>query len=170
VRGVLYALLATAVGLALVGGGIFGLATSGGDDGNKTGSIKLETIVPANSPPEDCAQVAERDARFRTPHVLQFGADGHGTVQCMGDTVNFTIKIDALSSGGFYDIVLERGRREEEIGSFLAVGDLTVATATVGPEVDLSRYDFITVRKSDFGIQGSSEPGDEPPVEFRAAL
>jgi hypothetical protein len=172
VKGVLYSLLATVVGLAMVGGGIWGLvADDGGGSGGETKSqvIPTETVVPANSAPEECAQVAERDPRFRRPHVLQFGADGHGTVQCRGQTVNFTILLEGLPSG-FYDVVLEKGRREEQIGSALAVGDQTVLTGSAGEEVDLRRYDFVTVRESDFAKGTAAERGPDELATFRGAL
>jgi hypothetical protein len=169
VKAILLSLLATVVGVGMVAGGIWGLIADDGGGEPKSQFVPTETIVPANSPSEECAQVAARDPRFGRPHVLQFGADGHGTVQCRGETVNFTILIEGLPSG-FYDVVLEKGRREEQIGSVLAVGEQTVVTASVGAEVDLRRYDFITVRESDFGKSTAAERGPDELAGFSAAL
>ena len=66
----------------------------------------------------------------------------------------------------FYDVVLEKGRREEEVGSILAVGGgNTIATVTIGPEVEIKRYDFLTVRRervrpaADVGSPGRTRSG-----------
>ncbi len=85
---------------------------------------------------------------------------------CDGPRVTFTIQLDGLESGTFYDVVLERGKREEDVGGVLAVGGSdTVFTVTVGPEVKLKRYDFLTVRENDFG-KPPGETTDPAELEF----
>jgi len=161
-RGILLSLLAVLVGMAMVGGGIWGLIAA--DDDDDGGSASASTLEPKTSSPEDCAQVAERDPRFRFPHTLNFGIEGTATVRCEGSSVSFSIEVDSLKEGTFYEVVLEKGRREVEVGSILVVGVNDVNTVTVGPEVRLRKYDFLTVRVDDF----HNPEVDQPP--FRAAL
>ena len=171
-RGLWLSLLATLVGLAMVAGGIWGLVGDVSDDDDDA-SVSLEREIPKTSSPRECAEVAKRDKRFEFPHDLTFGGTGKATVKCNGGTVTFTIEIDGLKSGTFYDVVLERGKREEEVGSILAVGGgNTITTVTVGPEVKLRRYDFLTVRESEFGRPPSATTGEAPtPLEsFSAPL
>ena len=146
----------------MVAGGIWGLIAS--DDDDSGGSASASTSEPKTSSPQDCARVAERDPRFKLPHDLQFGIDGKATVECEGSSVTFSIEIGSLKEGTFYEVVLEKGRREVEVGSILAVGVNDVNTVTVGPEVRLRKYDFLTVRVDDF----HNPEVDQPP--FRAAL
>jgi hypothetical protein len=174
VRGVLLSLLATLVGLAMVGGGIWGLVGDVSDD-DDSDAAAAQPKLPETSSAAECATVAKRDERYEFPHDLTFGPYGKATVKCNGSTVTFTIDINGLKSGTFYDVVLEKGKREEEVGSVLAVGGgNTVTTVTVGPEVDLDRYDFLTVRESEFGKPPSSATtGQAPELEtgpFSAAL
>jgi hypothetical protein len=162
VRALLLPLLGTLVGAAMVAGGVWGIAADAGDD---SGSSSSDSI-PKTSSAKDCAEVAERDPRFRAPHDLQFGADGHATVQCQDDRVLFSVDIDSgvLKPQTFYKIVLERGRREREIGTLLTppsgFGD-SPTTATAPPDVRLRGYDFLTIRQDEF-FAGKGEPVDEP--------
>src|SRR3954454_2517364 len=137
----------------MVGGGVWGVIDSvGGDDTSssaRAGATKTET-----SSASDCATVAQRDPRFTLPHDLLFGPYGTATVQCEGSTVTFTIDIPELKQGTFYEVVLERGRREEEIGSILVAIPGDVNTVTAGPEVRLRKYDFLTVRVNTFHNPG----------------
>jgi hypothetical protein len=159
-RGVLLSLLAVLLGAAMVGGGIWGLISSDDDDDSASASsTKLET-----SSPKECAQVAERDPRFERPHDLQFGGEGNAIVQCKGTSVTFSIKIDALKESTFYEVVLEKGKREVDVGSILVVGTGGVSTVTIGPEIPLRKYDFLTVRPDQFHNPGV----DQAP--FSAAL
>src|SRR4051812_11649074 len=117
-RGLLLSLLATLVGVAMVGGGIWGLVGSVSDDDSSSGSAS--TLKTSSA--KDCAEVAKSDPRFRTPHDLQFDGVGTATVQCKGPVVSFSIDIDGLREKTFYKVQLEKGRRKEEVGSILPVG------------------------------------------------
>ena len=163
-RGILVGLLVVLVGAAMVAGGIWGLIADDDDDDSASAGVASAADMKTSSPGE-CARVAERDPRFRLPHDLQFGADGTATVVCKGSSVTFNIKIDALKEGTFYEVVLQKGRREVEVGSILVVGAVgEVETVTVGPEVPLKKYDFLTVRVNEF----HNPNVDQAP--FRAAL
>jgi hypothetical protein len=160
-RGLLLSLLAVIVGIAMVGGGIWGLVGSvtDDDDGSSAAASTLKT-----SSAKDCAEVAKRDPRFRAPHDLQFDGVGKATVQCKGPVVSFSIDIDGLREKTFYKVELEKGRRKEEVGSILPVGVSGVSTVTVRPDIPIEKYDFLTVRIDPFFTPGA----DEAP--FRAAL
>ena len=163
-RALLLSLLATLVGAAMVAGGIWGLVSSFDDD-DSSGSALAATPEAQTSSPADCSKVAERDPRFRLPHDLLFGPSGRATVRCEGTEITFAIEIDELQDGTFYEVVLERGRREYDVGSILGVGANDVQTVTVdATELRLRKYDFLTVRVDDFHNPGL----DQPP--FRAAL
>ena len=155
----------------MVAGGIWGLVADVSDDDSSAAAA--ERAIPKTSSPEECTEVAKRDKRFEFPRSLRFGPYGTATVKCSGDTVTFTIDIDDLQSGTFYDVVLEKGKREEEVGSILAVGGGdTITTVTVGPEVPIQKYDFLTVRESDFGKPATDTTGEPftPTGSFSAAL
>ena len=163
-RSVLLSLLATLVGAAMVAGGVWGVISDVTDEDDDTATASTKEMK--TSSPEDCSAVAERDPRFRLPHDLQFGGQGKAIVQCKGSQVSFTIDIDGLRDGTFYEVVLEKGRREEELGTFLYLGGIKdyTASVTVTPDIKLKKYDFLTVRPDDF----HNPEVDEPPL--RAAL
>jgi hypothetical protein len=160
-RRVLLSLLAVIVGVAMVGGGIWGLIGSVTDDDDDSSAVASDLKT---SSAKECAQVAKRDPRFRVPHDLQFGGSGTATVQCKGRVVSFSIEIDGLQEKTFYKVELEKGRRAEEIGTILPVGLNNVTTVTVRPDIPIEKYDFLTVRIDPFFTPGA----DEPP--YRAAL
>ena len=69
--------------------------------------------------------------------------------------------------------MLEKGKREEKVGSILAVaGGETITTVTVGPDVPIQKYDFLTIRESDFGKPSTDTTGQgfTPTASFSAAL
>jgi hypothetical protein len=172
VRAFWLSLLATLIGLAMVAGGIWGLVSDVSDDDDSSAAA-AQRAIPKTSSPEECAEVAKRDKRFDFPRSLTFGPYGTATVKCTGNTVTFTIDIDGLESGTFYDVVLEKGKREEEVGSILAVGGAnTITTVTVGPDIPIQKYDFLTIRESDFGKPSTSTTGQTPTPTgpFSAAL
>jgi hypothetical protein len=154
--------VATLVGLAMVAGGIWGLVDSVSDDDES--STSAAAAAPKTSSPEECSQVAERDPRFKVPHTLLFGASGRATVTCEGQTVTFTIELDGLQQSTFYEVVLQKGRREADIGTFLYVGSNSVNTVTVDRSVRTKKYDFLVVRPDSFHNPGADQ---EP---FTAAL
>ena len=161
-RGVLLSLLGVLIGGAMVAGGVVGVVkeVSGDDSGSSS-----KAAVPKTSSPKDCATVAERDPRFKLPRDLTFGFAGRAIVQCRGGSVAFTIDIDssALKPQTFYEVVLEKGRREEVIGTMLTPPSgisVPPTTVTAGPEVRLRRYDFLTVREDKFFAKGG--PAGEP--------
>src|SRR5215217_6856617 len=155
-RGLLLSLLATIVGVAMVGGGIWGLVASVSDDDS---SASASTADLKTSSAKDCAQVAKQDPRFRAPHDLDFGGSGKATVQCKGPAVSFSIDIDGLKEQTFYKVELEKGRRKEEIGTILPVGVNNVSTVTVRLDIPIEKYDFLTVRIDPFF---SPEADDAP--------
>jgi hypothetical protein len=151
-RAVVLSLLATLVGAAMVGGGIWGLVDSLGEDDDQ--SAAADTAEPKTSSPTECAQVAERDPRFRLPHDLTFGGSGTAIVQCKGQVVTFSIELEGLEKSTFYEVVLEKRRRKADIGTILEVTPGQVHTITVGPEVPIEKYDFLVVRPDGFHNPG----------------
>ena len=165
-RSVLLSLIAVLVGVAMVGGGVWGVIDDVSDDDTGSSASAAAPKIETSSE-DDCSKVAERDPRFALPHDLIFlgGGGGRAIVQCKGNEVSFTIDIDDLEPSTFYEVVLEKGRRKEEIGTFLVVGGIDANnTVTVGPEVRLKKYDFLTVRPDSF----HNPEVDQPP--FRAPL
>src|SRR5215213_1511027 len=163
-RAVLLSLLAVLIGGTMVAGGVWGLYdTFTDDDDDSTASASTSKLKTSSA--KDCSAVAERDPRFRQPHDLQFGGEGKATVQCNGNDVSFTIAIPALKDGTFYEVFLQKGKRGEEVGTFLEI-DVTDTnnTVTVTPDVKLKKYDFLIVRPDSFHNPGV----DQAP--FRAAL
>jgi|tagenome__1003787_1003787.scaffolds.fasta_scaffold19639374_2 hypothetical protein len=158
-RGVLLALLATIVGVAMVGGGIWGLVGSVTDDDSSASASTLKT-----SSAKDCAVIAKRDPRFRHPHDLQFGGSGTATVQCKGPVVSFSIDVDGLKEKTFYKVVLEKGRREEDVGTILPVGVDDPTTVTVRPDIPIEKYDYLTVKIDPFFTPGADEPPLRAPL------
>jgi hypothetical protein len=163
VRFLVLSLLATMIGAGMVAGGVWGVIDDVTDDDG--GSSSSQAKLPKTSSPEECAQVAKRDPRFTLPHDLAFGISGKATVKCRGNSVTFTIDLDsdALKPTTFYKVTLQRGRREEEIGTLLSPPsnlEGSPTTVTAGPEVRLRRYDFLTVREDEFFAHG--EPTGEP--------
>ena len=160
-RAVLLSLLAVLVGGAMVGFGVRGVIqdVSDEDDDASAATVELKT-----SSARECSAVAERDPRFKLPRDLLFGGSGKAIVQCKGTTVTFSIDVDGLQDGKFYEVVLEKGRRTEEVGTFLELSIDTVHTVTVSRDVKLKKYDFLTIRPDSFH---NPELDDAP---LRAAL
>src|SRR4051794_22952119 len=96
IGGLMWALLATLVGIAMVAGGVYGLV-AGGEDDNKT-DVSAKVAVPSTSPDfssigavDDCSDVDPRLADRKELNVLAAQGGGGGTIaaRCGGDTVFF---------------------------------------------------------------------------------
>jgi hypothetical protein len=160
-RSVLLSLLAVLIGGAMVAFGVRGVIQDVSDDDD---SASASTAELKTSSAKECSAVAERDPRFRRPHDLQFGGRGKAIVQCKGTTVTFSIDVDGLQDSKFYEVVLEKGRRTADVGTFLELSIDTVPTVTVPPDIKLKKYDFLTIRPDSF----HNPEVDEAPL--RAAL
>ena len=163
-RFLVVSLVATVIGVAMIVVGVRGVINDVSDDDGSSRSSA--SALPRNSTREECSQVAERDPRFRIPNPLTFGPFGRAIVQCKGGSVAFTLDLEPsnLKEGTFYEVVLEKGRRELSVGGFLTPPsgiDWTPASVTVGPEVPLKRYDWLTVRENEFHAP-KGEPLGEP--------
>ena len=145
----------------MVGFGVRGVIQDVTDEDDDAAAATAELKT---SSAQECSAVAERDPRFRRPHDLQFGGNGKAIVQCKGKTVTFSIDVDGLEKSKFYEVVLEKGRRSTEVGTFLELSIDTVPTVTVPPNIKLEKYDFLTIRPDSF----HNPELDEPPL--RAAL
>ena len=168
-RGVWLSLLATLIGLAMVGGGIWGLVSDVSDDDDDA-SASAEAGVPKTSSAAECSTVAKRDERFKFPHDLSFGPYGRATVKCNGSVVVLTMELSDLKPRTFYQVLLQKGRRKEEVGSFLAIDDRGIQTVTIGGDVKLSRYDFVTVQVDPFFTPSSGTESELPELPYTAPL
>ena len=174
-KSTLLSLLAVLGGLALIVGGVWGAINSFSSDDDDTstttrtspfagshfGSPPRLKEVAHSSLPDECARVARRDPRFRLPRDLTFGTDGTALVNCDGSSVRFSIELRSrvLEPSTFYKIKLEKGRRKEDVGSFLSPPTGFVRQPepiTVGPEVRIRRYDYLTIRKDPFFAHGKA--------------
>ena len=145
-RSVVFSLLAVLLGGAMVAFGVRGVisdVTDEDDDPSVTAELKTSSA-------QECSAVAERDPRFRRPHDLQFAGRGKATVQCKGKNVTFSIDVDGLQDGKFYEVILEKGGRKAEVGTFLDLSIDAVHTVTVPPDVKLKKYDFLTIQPDGF--------------------
>jgi hypothetical protein len=167
-KSVLFALL----GAAMITAGVWGLAGGGGI--GRAGGDSPSLLAPVKAPPtstaRQCARVGARDGRFRVPHDIG-GAHGRATVQCRGGMLTFSVELSAAKPHTFYDVVLERGRSAKQIGSFFALAAKESVSASVSSEFDTTRYDFLTVRETDFGAGTViAKPVEELQVAFRGPL
>jgi hypothetical protein len=175
VAGVVKSVLFALVGAVMITVGVWGLAGGRGVGSGKAGGHAPSLLAPVKAPPtssaRECARVGARDSRFLVPHDIRSGAEGRATVQCRGAMLTFSIELSAAKPHTFYDVVLERGGRAKQIGGFLAFAAKDSVTAGVSSELDTTRYDFLTVRETDFGAGTViAKPVADLHVAFRGAL
>lgn len=180
-KSVLFSLLASIVGLAMVTGGIFGVVNDVKGDDKKPSTrsaVEFSTpVVPGEITPSagECDQVAKRDARLA--HLdnlaLERTGDETGSVQtdliCNGDTVVLSMRLSGLKAKETttYFAWLYRGRRRaEQVGTLIGSDGGGIGSVTMGPTVDTTKYDSLVITRVPFG-QTESRPRT---IVFRAEL
>jgi hypothetical protein len=182
VKGAFFALLAALIGLAMVGGGIYGLVDSvSGDDSSKSPATapvsEFSTRFSTGITPSvgECDQVARRDPRL--PHLdglrLERTGGETGDVQadliCNGDTVVLPMRLTGLRDKGttsYYAWLYKSRRRAEQVGTLIGSEGRGIGSVTIGPGIDTTKYDSLVITRVKFG-----ETEERPrKIVFRAAL
>lgn len=168
-KGLLLALLATLVGLAMVAGGIYGLV-QGDDDDEDSSSTVTTTGVDTRAPgfpfatSEQCEDAAARDPRLRT--IRDFELAPHGKtkgradvdVRCSGSTVDLTIRLRNLGGDdpASYFVWLYNNRKDaEKIGDGIGSGGTAFLPTTLDGSADTGDYEQIVVTRGPFGSEQS---------------
>jgi hypothetical protein len=178
------ALLATLVGLAMIAGGVYGIA-KGGDDDKKdktpspssTFSFTPPAVATAPSEPQilQCSDVADRDPRLAHLDQVDLEPVGRATGSaeideiCNGDTVVLTVRIKGIreEETASYNAWLYRSRkRAEQVGTMIATGGAAFGSVTISPGVRTTKYDELVISRVRFG-QTEDRPGK---IVFRGSL
>jgi hypothetical protein len=166
VKSVLLALLATLVGVAMVGGGIYGLVK--GDDDDDKASAGTTTSVPSFTPAtpnisptaDECAQVKERDPRLAELDDREFQATGDETgtmtadLICNGDTVVLTVELKGLrekDTTTYFAWLYKSRKRAEQVGTIIGSAGNGFGSITLGLEADSTKYNSIVITRVPFG-------------------
>jgi hypothetical protein len=170
VRGILLALVATLVGLAMVGGGIYGLVKGDDDDDSSSASASSD---PTKSPGwpfasvEQCEEVGRRDPRLRTINDLEMEPSGKetGTADvrpvCNGPALSLSFDMDELrtrETSSYYVWLYKDSETFENIGSLIGSDGDGFGSATLTADVDTSAYDQIVITRAKFGASPPSRP------------
>jgi hypothetical protein len=166
-KGVLLALLATIVGAAMIGGGIYGLVK--GDDDDDKASAATTTSVPSFAEPpsispsrNECAQVEERDLRMAEFDDRRFKRTGDETgsmrvdLICNGETVVLSVDMDNLKETDTttYFAWLYNSRSDaEQVGTLIGSDGKGIGSITIGPDVATTAYDQMVITRVPFGQQ-----------------
>ena len=174
-KGLLFALLATLVGLAMVGGGVYGLI-QGDDDDSASASTSAAAPGFPLATDEDCEPAARRDPRLRTIRNLELqpyrGRAGTADVDpiCNGESVTLTIRLAGMRARGTYSygVELSDGAGEtRNIGSMIGSNDTAFGSGTIGPDVQTRAYDQIIITRGKFG---EIDPDRPKKVVFSGSL
>jgi|tagenome__1003787_1003787.scaffolds.fasta_scaffold19836251_2 hypothetical protein len=166
-KGVLWSLLATVIGIAMVAGGVYGVVkdVSGDDDASAatTTSIGFTPAGPDISPSSnECAQVEERDLRLADLDDRRFERSGDETGRmtvdliCNGDTVVLTARMEGLKekdTAKYFAWLYETRRDAKQVGTLLGSGGTALGAITIGPEVDTTAYRELVITRVPFGEQ-----------------
>ena len=164
-KGILLSLLATLVGLAMVAGGIYGVAQSGdGEEDDSSAGPATTPVFPGfvSTPTRAgaCDAAAERDFRLGSIESLRLAPAGDNTGSadvraiCNGETVVLSIRLQGLRAkkSSSYYVWLYAGRRySKQIGTLLGSNGNAFGSATIAPDLDTSAYDRIVITRADFG-------------------
>ena len=180
-KSALLASLAAIVGVAMIGGGIYGLVQ--GDDDKTPASASIPTpsvpttpTLPDISPSAgECDQAAERDPRLAKLDdlKLQRAGDETGTVDsdliCNGSTIVLIVRMSGLKATKttkYFAWLSKSGDRVEQVGTLIGSDGRGFGSVTIGPDVDTTRYDELLLTRVPFAEQ------EERPrkVVFRARL
>jgi hypothetical protein len=170
VKSVVLALLATVVGAAMVGGGVYGVIKDvSGDDDKSSSSTSPSVSVPSFTPPpnispsvNECAQVEERDLRMADFDDRRFKRTGGETgsmrvdLICNGETVVLTAELSGLKEKDTttYFAWLYNSRKDaEQVGTLIASDGKGFGSITIGPDVDTTAYRELVITRVPFGQQ-----------------
>jgi hypothetical protein len=175
-------LIATLVGLAMVGGGIYGLVKSVSDDNNAKSSTtasspafvtRITTGIPRTV--GECDQVARRDPRLAHLDGLRLARSGdetgsvHVDLICSGDTVVLPMQLDGLKgteTTTYFAWLYTNRRRAEQVGTLIGSEGRGIGSVTIGPSVSTTKYDSLVITRVPFG-QTEERPRK---IVFRARL
>jgi hypothetical protein len=179
VKGLLLAILATLVGVAMVGGGIYGIVKDTEDDDDSSTTISTPVIPDIESSVgtdfERCAEASARDSRLGSIDNVVMrpagGETGDVTIRqiCNGETVVLQFNLEGLRTKetSSYHVWFYKGkRRARQVGSLIGSDGRAFGSATITTDVDTQRYDFLVISQVDFG-QSENRPRR---IRFRGTL
>ena len=177
---VLLALLATLVGIAMVGGGVYGIVKGGDDDDEPSSTSSAEASTPATleniSPSKgECDDVARRDPRLAHLDDLRLQATDAETgiaradLICNGGTVVLIVRMQGLretETTKFLAWLYNDRSDAKQVGTVIGSDRKAFGSVTIGSEVDTTRYESLVFSSVPFG-----EFEDRPRrIVFRAPL
>jgi hypothetical protein len=177
-RGVVYALIATLTGLAMVGGGMYGLIF-GGKGEDKSSSVGLSSIsgpdtstdFSAIGASDDCGDLDPRLAGRTKLSAIPVRGTGGGEIglRCGGDTAFFDVDVGGVDGDTivFTEVWLYASKkRSEKIGTVWHTGGRIQGLAGVPPGLDLRDFKFVVLVPREI-----DDTRDEPrPIAFKARL
>jgi hypothetical protein len=167
----------------MVGGGIYGVASGGGDDDSDEVTVSTpafpgipstqESTTPGFNP---CRTAAERDSRLVFIDSLELQPVGKetGTAEvgatCAGPTVALSIRLEGMNapdpSNSYFVYLFTSRRKFDQIGSLIGPKDGAFGSATITSDIDTSKYDEIVITRVPFG-KGERRPRR---IVFRGSL
>lgn len=165
-KAVLLALLATVVGAAMVGGGVYGVIKDvSGDDNSSSKSSSAPTFsipeIPSTSSSfDECEALRERDARLPELDGRRFKRTGGetGTFQvsliCSGDTAVLSVRANGLKEQDtttYYAWLFRSRRKAKQVGTLIGSGGSAIGSITIAPNVKSGRYEELVITQVPFG-------------------
>jgi hypothetical protein len=167
----------------MVGGGIYGVASGGGDDGSDEVTVSTTTFPGIPSTPESttpgfnpCRTAAERDQRLVFIDSLELQPVGKekGTAEvgatCAGPTVALSFRLEGMNapdpSNSYFVYLFKSRRKFDQIGSLIGPKDSAFGSATITSDIDTGEYDEIVITRVPFG-KGERRPRR---IVFRGSL
>lgn len=177
-KGVIYSALATLVGLAMVGGGIYGLVHTYTDDDDDSSSASV--TVPNVSSPVNLSSIGAVDSceeidprlKFKDLPMVPVKSEGEAVlhVRCGGGSAFFGIEVTGADNAEDYlyaELWAYNSTRDAtKLGTAFYRGGEIDGIAALPPNVDLTKYDSL-VLVSRAIEDNSNKP---KPIAFKADL